>query len=129
MPSEKFKIVSLSMKPEMETSLKSSSKELKCSVSQLVRDLVDQYLYGNKKCVFEINSETEIKLRAGAEQNGCSVAELVQTLIDKHLNLLVKSDEYRMVKFAVPSDLTKDVEKLRAFLNSKSEEIIKVLQK
>ena len=41
---KKLKIMSLSVEPEMQDLLKTSSKKLGCSVSALVRDLVDKHL-------------------------------------------------------------------------------------
>jgi len=42
--SEKFAIMSLSVKPEMQELLKTSGKKMGISVSQIVRTLVDKYL-------------------------------------------------------------------------------------
>ena len=44
MANEKYKIVSLSIDPEMHETLKTSAKKLGTSVSKLVRDLVDKHL-------------------------------------------------------------------------------------
>lgn len=42
--SKKLKIMSLSVEPEMQELLKNSSKKMGCSVSSLVRDLVDKHI-------------------------------------------------------------------------------------
>ncbi len=44
MPVKKNKNMSLAMNPEMQNLLKVSAKKLDCSVSELVRMLVDRYL-------------------------------------------------------------------------------------
>lgn len=58
----KTKIMSLSVEPEMQDLLKASAKKLGCSVSSLVRNLVNKYL----DVLVDDNDEVKVMLRIPA---------------------------------------------------------------
>ncbi len=71
-----------------------------------------------------MDADIQEKLKIVAKKRNVSVSKLVRDLADKFLN---EEDNVDMVILKVPKDFRKDVEKLRSWLNHRTEAVISTL--
>jgi hypothetical protein len=116
--SEKLIVMSLSVSPDMQNSLKNASKVMQISTSKLMRILAEQCL----RVVSDVGLQTN--LEAVAKKKGVTVSELVFDLVSKHL----PSDQEFPIIIRVPKNLKGNEEELRKWLMPKVEGIIKALK-
>jgi len=124
-------IMSLSVTEEVRDLLRVSAKMhprvKRCSVSRLVRELVEKYL----PLVVPEGDEIPVGdlLEASAAHKGCSVSSLVRELVEKYLFLVAPEGDEASVVLRIPAELRGKEEELKQWLETKSNAIVKALTK
>jgi hypothetical protein len=127
MAESKSIIMSLSVTQDVRDLLRISAKNKGCSVSSLVRELVDKYL----SLVVPEGDEISVGdlLEAAAKNKGRSVSSLVRELVEKHLSLVAPEGDRIPVVLKIPGELRGKEEELKRWLDIKSNTIVKALSK
>lgn len=74
-----------------------------------------------------VEPEMHELLKASSKKTGDSVSKIIRELVGKHLNLVVNDGEEIPIILKVPAELKGDEEKLRKWLDSRTNAIVKAL--
>jgi predicted DNA-binding protein len=127
------KIISLSMEPSTQEKLKVCSKKIGKSVSQLVEDLILENLDkvvaedGPAKVSIDLTPQAQNLLDEGSKKSGQPVSKIVSDLVIKHLDLVIRNKENIPIILYIPSDLKGKQDHIRAWLEARTNGIVKNL--
>jgi hypothetical protein len=81
---------------------------------------------GEKSIIMSLSVKPEMqeRLKGAAKKAGWSVSELVRNLIERHLSLIVNENNDIPVILRIPSALKGDPEKLKEWLDARTQKIV-----